>query len=595
MPDVLAAFLLKATIALTLPLGSVIARFWRSPEFVVGLMTAFGAGALIAGVAVDLVAVSLDEGTYLSLGLGAVVGGVAFTGLNALVNARGGFLRKASTTITYFKARELLHRRNQLRRLQRVSWFDDLPPDELDVVAELLVDREFPSGSHVHHSGDRTEHLTVLASGQVELLRSDGSRVTIVDDAFGTNAFLTGAPHTTTAIALEDTRTYQLPRRALFDRIEELPELRQRLAASLAEPDVAAYLTDFHGLSAVEVGEWLEAVATGSGGLGARIRDVDRPDLERLTTRLRGLHWTRGLDGEHLEVLADRLYVVRFEDGEVLYQRGDRGDRLFVVDEGEVLVVAPEHPRVAQRARPGDSFGTFAFATGARRMGTAIASGTASVWVMRRRDLDALLSTHPAIREAWTDHITSDATLAYLRRAHGMTDEVASSIVDEANRAATEGRAAPEMARAATITGGAAIAIWLGIALDGIPESLVVGASLATGIPFALVAGAVLSNIPEALASSRGMADNGIPWRRIFLMWGSLVLIAGTSSALGLVTLAGATEGTRAFVEGLAGGAIITVAAETMFPEAIERSGALTGLAALLGFLVAASLTALLG
>ncbi len=593
MPDVANAFLIQALIGITLPIGAVIARYWRGPWPVIGMMTAFGAGALISGVAVDLVADALAHGTFVVLGAGAVVGGLAFTLLNFAVNARGGFLRKASTTITYVKVRQLRRRWEKLRGLDRVAWFHDLPQDELDVIAGLLVEREYDRGAHVHRAGDRSEHLTIVASGRVELLSPDGSRETVAGDAFGAGAFLTGAPHSSTAVPLEHTSVYRLPRTALFEQIEYLPALRERLQAALDAPETAAYLSGRHGLAAGDVATWLEAIRT--GGLGHRAVDAGGPTIDRLAELLGHQPWTGGLDPADLEALAERLYLVGYADGEVLYQRGDRGDRQFIVEEGEVLVVPPADPHMARRVGRGGLFGGLAFATGVTRMGTAIASGPARVWVMRRRDLDRLLDERPALRQAWARHVTSDATLDYLRSAHGYEEQRAAQVVDVAHRATLAGRAAPEVSLAAAAAHGAAIAIWLGILLDGIPESFVVGSSIEQGIPVALVAGMVLSNLPEALASSRGMADQGMAWRTIYAMWGSLVLVTALVSALGEVTFAGAGENSLAFVEGIAGGAIITVATETMFPEAFERSGALTGLAALAGFLVAAWLGVVLG
>jgi len=51
---------------------------------------AFGAGALLAALSVELV-------------VGAAMGGILFFLLDQLVNAHGGFLRKTSTSITYFR------------------------------------------------------------------------------------------------------------------------------------------------------------------------------------------------------------------------------------------------------------------------------------------------------------------------------------------------------------------------------------------------------------------------------------------------------------------------------------------------------------
>ena len=70
---------------------------------------------------------------------------------------------------------------------------------------------------------------------------------------------------------------------------------------------------------------------------------------------------------------------------------------------------------------------------------------------------------------------------------------------------------AQEMVQAVKEHKGAPIAIWLGIFLDGIPESLVIGAYMihASHISLSLIAGLFLSNYPEALSSSVGMRQQG--------------------------------------------------------------------------------------
>ena len=54
---------------------------------------------------------------------------------------------------------------------------------------------------------------------------------------------------------------------------------------------------------------------------------------------------------------------------------------------------------------------------------------------------------------------------------------------------------------------GVGMAIWLGIAIDAIPESLVIGtlASDAKGMSLAFIVGVFLANFPEAMSSSVSM------------------------------------------------------------------------------------------
>ena len=86
--------------AVSLGLGAATARMWRPTNFLLGLLTAFGAGALLSAVTIDIVAPSLVQGEFGWLAIGAILGGVAFEILNRTINARGGFLRKASTSMT---------------------------------------------------------------------------------------------------------------------------------------------------------------------------------------------------------------------------------------------------------------------------------------------------------------------------------------------------------------------------------------------------------------------------------------------------------------------------------------------------------------
>ncbi|GAA2721306.1 ZIP family metal transporter [Cellulomonas aerilata] len=140
---------------------------------------------------------------------------------------------------------------------------------------------------------------------------------------------------------------------------------------------------------------------------------------------------------------------------------------------------------------------------------------------------------------------------------------------------------------------GSGSAIAVGALLDGIPESVVLGVSLlgGGGVSTAVVAAVFISNVPEGLSSAAGMRRAGRSARYVFGVWSGIAAASAVAAAVGYAALGSASPGTVAVITAVAAGAILTMVADTMIPEAFERTHLLTGFITTLGFLTAFSIS----
>lgn len=136
---------------------------------------------------------------------------------------------------------------------------------------------------------------------------------------------------------------------------------------------------------------------------------------------------------------------------------------------------------------------------------------------------------------------------------------------------------------------GSGLAIVLGAMLDGIPESAVLGLTvLQTGeVGLAMLVAVLISNLPEGIAATSGLRNGGWSSRKIFGLWGTIVAASGASAALGYALLDGAGPSLNAFILAFSAGAILTMLATSMMPEAYEHGGTDVGIVTVFGFAVA--------
>jgi ZIP family zinc transporter len=147
-----------------------------------------------------------------------------------------------------------------------------------------------------------------------------------------------------------------------------------------------------------------------------------------------------------------------------------------------------------------------------------------------------------------------------------------------------------EKVEVAAASGGIGLALLAASILDGVPENLALGVSMAgerSGGSLALLVGIFTANFPEALVGAVAMRSQGRSVRATILMWLATAALLVPAVPIGSQLLSGADPSTLAFPLSFAGGAVLAALADTLMPEAFERGRPFNAFATCAGFFVA--------
>ena len=452
------AFNMGIISAFSLPLGAITALFWTPGDRVAAALVAFGGGALLAALTLDLVAPAFDRGHYFSLATGCIIGGLLFAVLNEIINDYGGFLRKASTTIYHLRRQEHQRFKRILSNLERIDIFQKLPPEDFKRVADAMRSRQVEKGASFYHLGDPPEALYIIASGEVELRdpqrKMEPFEVLSNGSAFGRMALLTGMPHATLPVATRLSSVWVLHRKDLDYLLECSPWLRQAVHRWLRGTEVATYLQERQNLDADQTATWIEEaiIHLGSKGHLPPLLHPERREASfcAASARIRRSPLLKHLPAEAAEAVAARLLYKRYKRGQTLYTKGDQADRMYVIASGEVSLIHsddPTHKRTILHEY--DAFGGMAFLTGARHTSAAVATRKTNVWILRKQDFLELLQTVPEIEQRVRAYLNGRDVATYLESQQGFDSERAFRWIRTAVRNLDTGRlmpAAEEMA-----------------------------------------------------------------------------------------------------------------------------------------------------
>jgi len=406
--------------AVSMPLGALTLKLWLPKDKIVAFMLAFGSGALLAALTLDLVGESVENGFFFQLASGCIMGSLLFIGLNYMINRSGGFLRKSSTTMHYMKMKKTKQYKYLFEKLSNVNLFQQLPPEEVHAILPFIINKDFA-------------------------------------------------------------------------------------------------------------------------------------------------------------------------DGQILFKKGEPGDSMYIIEEGEIQIINPDTKKIIAKLSENTVLGEMALVTGEPRSASAVAVGHVKLWMILKEHFDEYLYKNPKISSILEQMVSE--RISDLKDKESIDHEIAHKWIQKATRNMQSSILTPtdaEIREEAKAHSSAGIAIWLGNLLDCIPGSLVIGTSLtSSSISISLIAGLFLANYPEALSSSFEMQKQGSSFKKVLLMWTSLMIITGLGALLGNMFLTDLSHGSFAIIEGIAAGAMLTMIAETMLPEAYHKYSTITGFSTLLGFLIA--------
>lgn len=145
---------------------------------------------------------------------------------------------------------------------------------------------------------------------------------------------------------------------------------------------------------------------------------------------------------------------------------------------------------------------------------------------------------------------------------------------------------------AAGTRNGVGLALLAAVTLDGIPENLALGTSLATGASLSLLVAIFFSNLPESLVGAVAMREAGQSARTVLLTWGACAVVLAAAVVLGRGVAGVLSDPVLAVALSYAGGAVLASLADTLMPEAFEHGRPLNAFATAAGFFLSFLLAA---
>ncbi|MBI5879122.1 MAG: cyclic nucleotide-binding domain-containing protein [Chloroflexi bacterium] len=249
------------------------------------------------------------------------------------------------------------------RRLRAMPLLADLEPDQLAAIAERLSPMEVRRGGLIFRAGAHGDAMFIIEEGEVMLTSAaeetgDPYRQMGPGDLLGEMSLLTGKPYDGVARASSEATLWVLRREDFAAVVARYPGIRVAISSRI------------------------------SGSLGAE----DRQTAQHLLSKL---PLFADLPTASLDAVAGVLVLRHYPAGERVFNIGDAGDAMLVIESG--LLKLTNADGVSRMLRAGEQYGHNSLLTGRNRPDCAVADVDTNLWILYKSDFEALVSRHPSL------------------------------------------------------------------------------------------------------------------------------------------------------------------------------------------------------
>lgn len=254
---------------------------------------------------------------------------------------------------------------NEVEEIKNIPLFQGVDYEDLSAYLKDCEVKRFNHGDYICRQGEYNENCSILINGSasVRVPRAGSGIPAKIDlgkgEIFGEIAVMSGTPRTADVIADSKVELFNIPRNSLFRMIDKFPSIKEVMDATYRS--------------------------------------------RTLSSHLRKVPVFSGLSSEFLEDLKNKVAIIDFKKGDVIFKQGSDGDAFYLVRYGFVKISQTDSrgiEKVVAYLGEGHYFGEIALIEDEKRMATVSALNRTELIKISSNDFKAILENQPGVKTA---------------------------------------------------------------------------------------------------------------------------------------------------------------------------------------------------